>query len=800
VIEAVPELESVLEVTTPQTRPRLFRQVRARLTEAPTVLVLEDLHWADEATLELVRFLASRLSGAPILGVATFRDDEVGPGDLLTTVVGDLATTHGVARMHLPTLSPSAVAALVGSAGSGLDPVSLHGRTNGNPFFVTEVLASEQGEIPETVRDAVRARMSRASAAAQDVLRAAAVLGPGAPVSLVTTVADRPTDALDECVQRGLLVSGSGAQGVAFRHDIARETVAASLTPAARTRLHESALAALTALGSTDHHRLAHHAAESGLATDVVTHAVAAAELSARLGAHRDAAEEYRLALGFADLLDHVTVADLHDRLSYECYLTDELADAIEERRQALALHEVAGDLEKVGAAQRWLSRFSWFFGRGGDSRRYADQAIATLERFPPGHELAMAYSNKAQLAMLAGQESDVVVWGQRAIDLARALDDVEVQTHALNNVGTAMLLGSSSEEGLARLRQSLDLALTHDLHEHAARAYTNLGAGLTTLRSYAEGDRHLTAGIAYCADRDLDAWHTYMTSWLATSMREQGRYPEAARLAAGVLRRRGQSPVSRIPALVVAGTIAVRRSDPHAAGLLDEAHDLATATGEAQRIFPVAMARAEAAWVRGDRAAMAEELVAARQFDTSVFSGLERGELAWWLRTTGVESPVEPDGPFRLMLEGDWAGAAGAWEAVGCPWWQAVSLAHAPALEDAREAGEQLQSLGAEATWQALLRDRHEAGLPVPRGPRQSTRDNSAGLTARELEVLALLEQGLTNAQVAARLFLSQKTVDHHVSAILRKLGEANRSAAVAAARREGVLPNLGTSSDVPG
>jgi len=292
------------------------------------------------------------------------------------------------------------------------------------------------------------------------------------------------------------------------------------------------------------------------------------------------------------------------------------------------------------------------------------------------------------------------------------------------------------------------------------------------------------------------------MTAWLATSVFQQGRHAEAMRLAQEVLRRRGQSSVSRIPALVVAGTIALRGAEPRATAYLDEARDLAEATGEAQRIFPVALARAEAAWVRGDREAMVRELAGAQQMDPRFFTAVERGELAWWLREAGMEGAADAEvpGPFGLMLQRDWAGAASAWEGLGCPWWRAVSLAHAESLDDAREAGEQLRAMGADVTRQALLRDRYEAGLPVPRGPRPRTRGNPAGLTSRELEVLALLAEGLTNAQLAAQLFVSQKTIDHHVSAILRKLGETNRSAAVAAARRDGMLPNLGTSTDVPG
>ena len=224
--------------------------------------------------------------------------------------------------------------------------------------------------------------------------------------------------------------------------------------------------------------------------------------------------------------------------------------------------------------------------------------------------------------------------------------------------------------------------------------------------------------------------------------------------------------------------------------------------TGEAQRIVPVALCRAEAAWSRGDTAAGAQELAVLEELDPSVLTDWDRGEVAWWARVLGGPPGFDVDvpTPFRLMLEEDWSASARAWEQLGCPWWRAIALARAPSLDDARAGADLLSSLGAEATRQAVLRERHEAGLAVPRGPRPQTKDNPAGLTTREVEVLALLAEGLTNAQLASRLFLAEKTVDHHVSSVLRKLGEPTRSGAVAAALNRGLLPNLGTSPDVQG
>ena len=280
-------------------------------------------------------------------------------------------------------------------------------------------------------------------------------------------------------------------------------------------------------------------------------------------------------------------------------------------RRRALELHAQADPAsEAVGAAQRWMSRLCWFLGRGAEADRYADLAVATLEPLGAGHELAMALSNKAQLAMLAGRVPETLDWGRRAVELARSIGDRDVESHALNNIGTALLFGSDPIEGIARLHQSLDIAVTDDLHEHAARAYTNLGAGQVRNRTLAGADQDLRAGIAYCAERDLDAWRLYMLAWLAVSTLEQGRYAAATQLAEEVIRNPNTPPVSRIPALVVAGTVALRRGDRGLADeRLDEASDLAASTGEVQRIMPVAVARAEAAWSVDDLDAAAREL-----------------------------------------------------------------------------------------------------------------------------------------------------------------------------------------------
>jgi DNA-binding CsgD family transcriptional regulator/tetratricopeptide (TPR) repeat protein len=790
ILDALPELAAALDEAAGVSRLRLFRQVRDALSGSPMLLLLEDVHWADEATLDILRFLGRRLAGTRLMILATFRSEEVGRDHPLTVVMGDLAGQPGVVRMQLPALSLAGVRQLLSAAGSALDAEAIFQRTGGNAFYVTELLAAGSEQVPPTVRDAVLARVSRLSPAAQDVAAAASVLGRRAELDLLAEVSGQPLAAVDECLDRGVLVAAGPA--VEFRHDLARLAVERSLPVAQRSAVHARALAHLTARGSHDHRWLAYHAAGCGDRAAVTRHAPLSAARAARLGAHREAAEQFQLALRYHETPDRQR-AGLLEQLSYECYLTDQLTRARDSLLEALAIHEQHGDVRVVGTAQRRLSRLSWVLGQNADSERYAAAAVSTLEPLGPGPELAMAYSNLAQLRMLAGDVGATVRWGRQAIEMAREFGDRETEMHALNNVGTALWVGGDAAEGQTRLTQSLDLALADDAHEHAARAYTNLGASGIINWSLPDADRHLRAGITYCADRDLDTWRLYMTAYLARSLAAQGQYAAAERQVARVVRHPHVSPITRVSVLPVTGVLAARRGRD-GTDALDEALAIALQTGESQRLVPVAVARAEAAWIAGRSSDLVAEIDRAWPAAVARPHPWDLGELSWWLyladESRPVSAPLAP--PFALMLAGEHRDAAAAWEALGCPLWSAYALAFSAEIKDAQDGLDILARLDAPAVRHAVLRERHARGLAVPRGPRQASRAsraNPAGLTAREAEVLQLLADGLSYAEVADRLVLSEKTVGHHVSAVLRKLGEPTRSRAVAAALRLGVI-----------
>jgi DNA-binding CsgD family transcriptional regulator len=283
------------------------------------------------------------------------------------------------------------------------------------------------------------------------------------------------------------------------------------------------------------------------------------------------------------------------------------------------------------------------------------------------------------------------------------------------------------------------------------------------------------------------------MAAWLGRAHAEQGRYAQAAELVRDVLGHPHLSPITEIVAAAVKAQLDMRsgREDEE---LLARLRELTRTTGETQRLVPVASAGAEHAWLAGELHRIPAAIERAWSAAVAYPQPWDIGELAWWLAVAGERRtlPVEPAHPYALMLGGEWAAAAEEWHAVGNPLWAALSLARSRRLADARAALEIVDGLGAAAIRAAILRDRHAAGLPTPRGPRSVSRANQWGLTARELEVLGLLAEGLSNAELAARLFLSEKTIGHHVSAILRKSGEPTRSRAVAAAFKNGVIaPN---------
>ena len=758
----------------------LARELRA---PAPTVFVLEDVHWADEATLDVLRLLARRVETVPVLVVATYRDDELDRAHPFRILMGELATSRAVGRVTLARLSPAAVAQL--AEPYGVDADELYRKTAGNPFFVVEALATGAEGIPDTVRDAVLARAARLSPAAGALLEAVAVVPPRAELWLLEALAGADPAPLDECLASGMLAAE--AAGVAFRHELARLAVEESLSPHRKLDLHRRALAALADPpgGGLDLARLAHHAEAAGDVDAVLRFAPAAAARAASLGAYREAAAQYTRALRFGDRLPIGVRAELLERRSYACYLTDQNDAAVEAIQEALECRRRLGQRLEEGDSLRWLSQILWCPGRTEESERAARGAVTLLETQPPGRQLAMAYASLARTCAAAARSEEALRWAGRAFELAERLDDTEITVEALATVGTCE---PEEEEGRRKLERSLQLATRDGLAEHVGRAYVLLVATALGDRRYALAARYLQAGIDYCSDQGLERDRLYLLAYRARLQLDQGRWEEAGDAAAAVLRIPCSSISPRIEALVVLGLVRARRGDPGQWAPLDEAWALAEPTRELPRLRTAALARAEAAWLDGGREAVAEATEGVLRLAPEQNWGSLAGELAVWRRRAGLgdEPPAGGAEPYALQLAGDWAGAAEGWRQLGCPYEAALALADADEEEPLRRALEALVRLGARPAADHVARRLRELGVRrLPRRPRRATAANPAGLTDRQLEVLALLADDLRNADIAARLHISEKTVDHHVSAILAKLGVHSRREAAKMGRR---------------
>jgi DNA-binding CsgD family transcriptional regulator/tetratricopeptide (TPR) repeat protein len=767
-------------------REELFSALLRQVSEPGQlhVLVMEDIHWADEATIDLLRFLGRRIRDATVLLIATYRDEGLPANDQLRIALGDLATQRSVRRVSLAPLSADATAVL--AAGCALEPAALYGLTGGNPFYVTEVVQSGMGQVPPSARDAVMARVARLDPGARDVLDAAALIGARVELGLLEAVTGSPSPAVDGLLAAGLL-TGDGA-AAKFRHEIARLAVQDTIPAHRRGEIHARILDALRGLGCDDDARLAFHAEAAGDGAAALSYAAAAARRAVGLGSHREAAAQFERALRFSAGVDPATAAGLYDGLARELAPLDRWQDAADAGEQALALWQAAGDRVREGDTMRHLARAMGSLCRGADAAALAQASVATLEPLGSTIELARAYANLAGQRMLDDQSAAAIDLAARAEDIAESLGDAEVLSGALNTEGCARaILG---QEWASQLERALDIAVSARLPEQAGRAFTNISATYGDHRQFAEAERYFAEGVAYCDEHDITTYARCLRSDRITALERTGRWAEAEALSRELLSRRNPSPLNRLNPLKLLGLIGARRGESGAWDHLDQAMSYADGTGEPQHVVPVRLARAEAFWLEGrlDEAARQAGLAD----DVSAGSDQwDRGAVAVWLRRTG--SDRAPRGPvaeaYQRELDAGPLAAARIWQDLGSPYEAALALLASHEEAALREAVSILADLGATAALRVARQTMRTLGFrSIPAGPRTATRAHPLGLTRREQEVLDLVVDGRTNAEIAGQLFISAKTVDHHVSAVLAKLGVPDRNAAARQAARLGV------------
>jgi predicted ATPase/DNA-binding CsgD family transcriptional regulator len=750
-------------------------------TPRPTLLVLEDVHWADNATLDSLTVLGRRIGTLPALLVTTYRTGETPPGHPLHAAVGAVRADDSELIELFP-LSRNAVASLTGDEADAVYDV-----TRGNPFYVTELLASrDTAELPPSVANAVLARTSRLDESARRLVELVSVVPNRVSTSTLDSVMPGWAAAAEEPERRQLLELDD--RHLRFRHELARNAVLTAIPTATRRRLHSDVLGSLLAAGA-DPAEIVHHAEAAGEDEVVGEYALIAARRAAAFESNREAYSHYRRAADFVDRLAPVEQADLLEELATAAYLVGRLDDSFEAINGAIAIHRELGDQAALGRCTRVLSRFHWFAGEGGPARDKAIEAITILDPLGESIELARACSGVAQLAMLADDGEQALSWGQRALELATRLGDDATRAHAVVNMACATVQMDPDETGA--LLEAHELADSVGEREDATRALGNLGYVLMSWARPEEALIYSQRALDYAAAYEVHTYVSYVRAGMAWTRLRGGDWDDAERAARSEIET-GMTIVQLLANTVLA-ELAVRRGDDDAGERVAELEAHADRAGEPQRLLPVIELQTELALTgRGPMLAERFELLARHMTANGWSRGRFALRLAGWAAVAGIEIELDwpASGPYAAMTRRDWRAAADEFGALGWSYDRALMLSLLDDEAALLEALEIARGLGAQPLTKRVAERMRELGMRVPQGPRRATRKNPAGLTARQLEVLTLIVEGLTNAEIAERLVVSPRTAEHHVAAVLTKLGATTRREA---ARRASELRLVG-------
>ena len=753
------------------------------------MLVVDDLHWADQGTVDLLRFLLRRIATTHSLVVGTLRPDEIDPSHPLRALLGDAARSPDAVSVVLPPLSTAAIRSLVESR--PLDAVHVHELTGGNPFFVTQMLEHEGENLPPTVRDAILARTVDLEQDARDLLDLLVAAPEAIPDRLLPQLgigvgavarpqpgrADPAQPARRRVPPRPLpagdrRVAAAGRGGGPAPTDAARPRGRRGRGPRGpgaprprrrRTRLGCCATRPTPASPLPAPGRTARPPSSSSWRSSTSSTSSSAATTATRAG--------------------------LLERLAEEQYLLDRLDEAIRSATAAIALRERAGEQAEVSADHQALATYEWYRANRDSADRHAADAVAVLRSADEPALLGHALALQAYLALQGNDLARAHELTDQARGAAAPGDDwtLDVRTRLLDSMCAVVEGRDGGRDALLGIvRASVDRF--DELH---SSGFSNLAYLDVEQRRYAAAAAVLEVSLPLTMEWDLpvcQVWQLGARGRLGLARGDWGRAVDDADAVLG----RHSAPLSRTWAYLVRGLVTLRRTGSGRADL-DAAWDLALRLDEPLRVMPAAAALVEQAWVTGRpdaRVAQAVEILG--RFD---LPGLEwaRGDLAGWLLRVDPQlatADLEVSAPHRLQLDGRHLEAAAGWAKLEAPFDQALELVASEQPDALRQGLGILDRLGADAVAARLrqdLRDRGVAGIPAR--ARSATLSNPAGLTARELEVLALLDEGLSNSELAGRLYISPKTADHHVSSILAKLRVPDRRQAARAGRELGML-----------
>jgi ATP/maltotriose-dependent transcriptional regulator MalT len=651
-------------------RTLLFNQLFYELEQQkkPSIIIIEDIHWADEATLDFIKFFARRITRIHCLVILSYRDNEILANHPLRNLLGQLSP-DSFTRVQLSPLSKQAVEKMAQERGyKGEDVFSISG---GNPFYVTEILASYSPGVPDNIKDSIISVYNRQEKGTRNAWEICSVIPEGLELNRFGKIKSSLDVEMDHCFALQIIVIKKNR--VIFKHELYRRTIEASLSPFKRISLNKKMLELF--LDSFEKEgeieRIVHYAKNANENEIVVKYAPIAARQAASVGAHIEASKLFLTAIEFSDGSHEDEMVSLYESYAYECYLTNQIKEAIIYQGRALRNWQKKNEVEQAGNSLRFLSRLWWFDGNRQEAEKYGKQAVEILTLQPTSKSKAMAYSNMSQLKMLSDDTSECVDWGNKAIEMAKEIGDNEILCHAMNNVGTVLWKRNSSDEkGKEMLMMSLDIAIKNSFHEHAARSYSNISSIYLLFKEYELAKQVLKDGINYCDEKNLDSSKKYKLYARARIFLETGDWQQAFLITEGLLLNSGQLGYLKILALAIIAIIKLRKGKDDAQFYLNEAKLLAIKTKEHPRTIPVMIAELEYEWLTGKKRLTDEELALSIDLIQKIDNIYLNSEFSFWLykarnKDLGLSKLYEP---YKLLKEGKITAAAKFWETKGCP------------------------------------------------------------------------------------------------------------------------------------
>ena len=774
------------------------------------IMIFEDVHWADNGTIDFLKCLGKRITALRLLIIISYRNDETAPRYSIANAFGELPHENTV-RIKLSPITAKGTQQLANDAGREID--NLHAVTGGNPFFISELLSDNcwnNDELPVSILDAIGARLNRLNLQEQNFLETISIIPHAIERRLIELLfPENGLELLVSCSEKKLLQLDNKDR-VRFRHELARLGTQSRTSILWRKNTHKKIAQALIEC-NTDRNieKIAYHAHAADIGTLVLKYAPGAAEIASKSGAHSEAASHLRTALKYAAKSKLEVQAKLYESWSYEAALVKIDEEVIDARHRAVSMWKKIGRLYKVGGNLRWLSRLHWYEGHATKASRYADEAITVLESTDASTQKAMAFSLKSQFHMLNGRWDEAITWGNRALDTNRD-DNTEVRVHALNNVGSAMVWNDNLA-GLDLLRESLQLALADDLHEHAARVYTNMSDYAVNSGDFALAEKTINDGIVFDSNHDLDSWTHYLIGLQAALRLNQGRLIEAESIAEGVLKLDKPTLLMKLPALLVLARAQTRLGRPAAVDTLQKALDNAVSTGEAQYIVPARLALVEAAWLKNHHEEARNQLHQLLSADIPLSGNWGDAEVALWLYRYNIKNKKIPTDrlpvPYQLEIYGKPHAASNAWLSIGSPYPAAVALIATSnttrGAESVLKATQLFDNMNAAGTLKKVSFVAKEWGLNTciltkKRGPGKATQQHPLGLTKKEQQIIPWVIKGLSNKEISDRFFRSERTIENHIASIYRKLNVHSRMEALLRIQNEPWIASL-SEADVP-